>query len=466
MFSRHIVRPPLAAALVLIAAACVDESLTPSNESMSRASIPQQLPAAVTPSDRHVVTFKTTEPASFAKSVKALGGTVVRRQKMIGEAEVTGLTDAAALSLSKSSGVARVDRDLIVQWIPAPQNANLRLSSLRNPVASGTHQGDAAFFPVQWNIRQVRADQAWGASNGGAGRTVCLLDSGIDPEHVDLVGRVDLMTSVITTPAFPGDLDPLDYNSHGTLNAGFIATNGIGIASVAPDARLCSIKVLSVTGSGSFGDIITGIILAAQSGAGVINMSLGLYIDKTIPGVEGLRSVLARAVAFARDKGAVVVASAGNDAANLNEDGDLIVVPGQVKGVISVGATAPFNQQNFDALASYSNFGNSGVDLFAPGGDLLPGGNQLDLVLGPCSHFQLTLPFECTTSDYLLAAGTSEAAPHVSAAAAVVESQFPGPVKPNQVAECILGNTDIIGPASVFGAGRLNVLKAARCAKD
>jgi len=462
MFPRLSVRPALAAATVLIGAACVDESMIPSSETTSRVRVPQ-LPASVTPSDRHVVTFKTTEPASFAKSVQALGGTVVRRQKVIGAAEVTGLTDAAAVSLSKTTGVSRVDRDLILQWIPAPHNANLQLSSLPNAVASGTDQSDAAFFPFQWNIRQVLADQAWGASNGGSGRTVCVLDSGIDPEHIEFIGRVDLMTSVISTPTFPGDLDPLDYNSHGTLSAGFITTNGIGVASVAPDARLCSIKVLRVTGSASFGDIIAGVILAAQSGAGVINMSLGLYIDKRIPGVEGLRSVFARAVAFARDKGVVVVASAGNEGANLNEDGEMIAIPAQIKGVISVGATAPFRQQNFDMLASYSNFGNSGVDLFAPGGDFLPEGNQLDLVLGPCSHFQVTLPFECSTSDYLIAAGTSEAAPHVSAAAAVVESQLPGPVKPTQIAECILGNTDNIGPARIFGAGRLNVLKAAGC---
>ena len=118
MFSRLSVRPALAAATVLIGAACVDESMTPSSESMSRAPVPQ-LPASVTPSDRHVVTFKTTEPASFAKSVQALGGTIVRRQKMIGEAEVTGLTDAAAVSLSKTTGVSRVDRDLILHDLRA-----------------------------------------------------------------------------------------------------------------------------------------------------------------------------------------------------------------------------------------------------------------------------------------------------------------------------------------------------------
>ena len=127
--------------------------------------------------------------------------------------------------------------------------------------------------------------------------------------------------------------------------------------------------------------------MAVLSGANVINMSLSAYIDKTLPGVEGFRVVLNRAVAFARDQGVVVVAAAGNDGANLNDNGNLIVLPAETKGVISVGATAPFNQQNFDMLASYSNFGNSGVDLFAPGGDLLPGGSVFDLIIGPCSHF-------------------------------------------------------------------------------
>src|SRR5262245_17421083 len=133
MFSRLTLRPALAAATVLIVAACGDESLTPSNESMSRSPVPQQLPAAVTPSDRHVVTFKTKEPASFAAAVKSAGGTIVRRQKDIGEAEITGLTDAAAIKLSKTTGVARIDRDLIVQWIPAT-DPSLQLSSLPSPV--------------------------------------------------------------------------------------------------------------------------------------------------------------------------------------------------------------------------------------------------------------------------------------------------------------------------------------------
>jgi subtilisin family serine protease len=466
MFSRLPLRPALAAATLLISVACVDESLTPRYETTSRVRVPQ-LPAAKTISDRHLVAFTTKEPAGFQKAVQALGGKVERRQKEIGVAEVSGLTDAAAATLAKAAGIVRIDRDRFVQWIPPADQANVQLAEAtaripRGPATQGTDQSSAFFFPIQWNIRQVDADKAWGATSGGAGKTVCLLDTGIDPQHIDLEGRVDLMVSVISAPLFPGDLDPFDHHFHGTFTSGIIATNGIGVASVAPDARLCSIKVLRVDGTGSFGDIITGIIVAVLSGANVINMSLSAYIDKTLPGVEGLRVVLNRAVAFARDQGVVVVAAAGNDSANLNDNGNLIVLPAETKGVISVGATAPFNQQNFDMLASYSNFGNSGVDLFAPGGDLLPGGSVFDLVIGPCSHFSLTLPFDCSKTSFLFVSGTSASAPHVAAAAAVVEAEFPG-AGPKRIEACIRQNTDIIGPARVFGAGRLNVLEAAAC---
>lgn len=461
MFSRLTLRPALVAAILPIAVACVDQSLMPKSETASRTT--PHFSSVVGPTDRLVVAFKAKEPATFQKAVEKLGGQVVRRQKDINLAEVSGLTDQAAVSLRKTTGVASVDRDMDVQWIPASPSLQLATGYGAGPGAQGTDQSSAGFFPIQWNMQVTQADQAWGVSNAGQGRLVCVLDTGIDPDHPDINGRVAVALSVISAPLFPGDLEPLDYNAHGTLSAGFITSNGIGVASVAPDASLCSIKVLKVTGSGSFGDVIAGIVTATQLGASVINMSLGAYIDRTLPGVEGLRAALRLAVRFANDKGVTVVASAGNNASNLNEDGNLIVLPGETPGVISVGATAPFQLQNFDMIASYSNFGSSGVDMFAPGGDFLPGGNQFDLVVGPCSRYQLTLPFACGTFDYLLAAGTSEAAPMVTGAAAVVQSQTTGKVSPAKVEACLRNNTDIIGPSSVFGSGRLNVLKASQC---
>jgi subtilisin family serine protease len=232
---------------------------------------------------------------------------------------------------------------------------------------------------------------------------------------------------------------------------------------VAPDVNLCTIKVLNVLGSGSFGDVITGILLAADMHADVINMSLGAHVDLTLPGAEDLVRALQAAVDFANKRGVIVVASAGNNGIDLNED-PFITLPAEIKGVVAVGATAPFAQQNFDNIASYSNFGGKSVDLFAPGGDFLPGGDQFDLVLGPCSQYQLVLPFACAFNDYLIAAGTSEAAPHVSGAAAVVESGFPGrQINPARLETCLESSAANIGPKRIFGAGRLDVLNALSC---
>ncbi|MEO8635348.1 MAG: S8 family serine peptidase [Gemmatimonadales bacterium] len=417
--------------------------------------------------DRYLVSFKTAEPATFAAQVQALGGTIERRSPLVKLATVSGIGATGSATLRKLAGVEFIAQDMNAQFLPPPNMSLMQVRELSTPGPrpNGTDQSSAFFFPLQWNMRQVAADLAWNSTPGGSGELVCILDTGIDPDHLDLSGKVDptKLVSFISAPLFSGDLDPLDYNFHGTATAGYVSSNGFGMASVAPDAKLCSAKVLNVLGSGSFADVIAGIVWASEAGADVINMSLGAYFDRSVPGGGDLVTALTRAVAFANNSGAVVVASAGNSAINLDEDpATFISVPAQIKGVISVGATAPFNQANFDGLASYSNFGGrTGVTLMAPGGDFVAG-NTLDFVLSACSQYQLTLPFACGSTSYVFASGTSESAPHVSGAMAVVESQR-GQNKPTVTSNCVTRNTDVIGPSKVFGAGRLNVFKSAAC---
>jgi subtilisin family serine protease len=374
------------------------------------------------------------------------------------------LSAGAAQALAARADVASVQSDTVLQWIPRP---DLMFRQPRNgPAAFGAPQGTnesfAFYFPDQWNMLVIQAPAAWTATPAGNGRLVCVLDTGIDPDHVDLAGRVDLTRSASFVEAEP---TIQDFESHGTFVASIVSSNGLGIASVATDARLCAIKVIDATGSGSFADVIAGILFAADEGADAINLSLGAYVDLKERGVRQLVEALQRAVDFARRNGAVVVAAAGNDTINLDRDShSRLLIPAQLHHVVSVGATAPFNQQHFDMLAGYSNFGGrTGISLVAPGGDFLQGGSEFDLILGACSHTSLLFP--CSTSDFLLGAGTSFASPHVAGAVAVVASQLGHKARADRVTDCILRGADDVGPKAIFGAGRLNVANAAACSK-
>ena len=339
--------------------------------------------------------------------------------------------------------------------------------------ASGTgapdDQSGAEFFPrFQWNMRVIRASDVWLLPDGhGKGTTVCDLDSGIDPTHIDLAGKVDLNMSTSMLATEP---DILDYNGHGTFVASQIATNGIGMASVAPLATLCQVKVLDKTGAGLLSDGIAGVIYAADAHADVINMSFGAYFTTRDPEFKYVVQVFQRVVDYAHTKGATIVASAGNgDSLGVGIDlatdpNKFLQIPAQLSNVISVGATAPHAQQpgTFDNRASYSNYGFPGVDVFAPGGDFVQGSVLEDLVIGACSSF--SDPACADHQTYLLGAGTSFAAPLVSGEAAVLQSDTPDRKRP--LDSCILTSADPVGdhsPNSVYGFGRINVLAAIHC---
>lgn len=451
----------------ILLAACADDNPVGPDQAVKVRTPPTFVQSSERP-DRYIVSFKGSEPAEFAASIAALGGKIERRHADLQLAVVEGVGTAGATTLTRARGVETVAQDLTINFVPTPDFSQVRVKSLAAATSrpAGTNQSGAFFFADQWNIRQVKADQAWAKSTGGRGAVVCILDTGIDPDHIDLAGKVEpsLFTSFISAPIFPGDLDPYDYNFHGTASAGYISTNGLGIASVAPDARLCSAKVLNVLGNGSFADVIAGIDWAVNNNADVINMSLGGTVDLTIPGAKDLVKLIQKAVLRANLKGTVVVASAGNDAVDLDKDPpNEIVIPAQLLGVISVGATAPFNGVNFDGLASYSNYGGvTGVDIMAPGGDFASGALG-DFVLSACSQYQLILPFACGPLDFVFITGTSESAPHVSGAAAVLRAKYPRFSFPLLVDLCLQRSADNIGPRRTFGSGRLNVLDAVKC---
>ncbi|MEO6055469.1 MAG: S8 family serine peptidase, partial [Gemmatimonadales bacterium] len=332
-----------------------------------------------------------------------------------------------------------------------------------------SNQRTAAFFDEQWNIRRIKAPQAWNASNQGRGVTVCILDTGVDPRHIDMAGKLDLSLSTSFVATERADRD---FDLHGTAMASIVTTNGIGIASVAPDTRVCSVKVLDRTGSGTFGDVTAGIMYVGTAGAidggarvSVANMSLGALLPANDPDVKALARAMQRAVNFSTKRGVLFVASAGNEASNLN-DPSLIHLPSSLDNVLSVGATGPIGQKRFDHLASYSNVGRAGVDVFAPGGEFVFPQNVLDdLILAACSSSTRVPGFEdCAGGrSFLFLAGTSPAAAHVSGEAAVIQAELPGVQTPAQLTACILQTADPLPRPSLSASGRINVFAGQAC---
>jgi len=231
--------------------------------------------------------------------------------------------------------------------------------------------------------------------------------------------------------------DARDDHAHGTHVAGTIAQstgNGVGVAGMAPLARLMPIKVLSAVGSGTSHDIAEGIRYAVDHGARVLNLSLG----------GGGRSLaMETAVAYARRRGAVVVCAAGNGGSRG------VSYPAAYPGAFAVSAVGPQGR-----LAPYSSYGPE-VAIAAPGGDKSQGEEA--------GVLQETLAEDSTTeAAYRWFQGTSMATPHVAGAAALVMSL--GVTAPAAV-EGLLTSTAKDAPEGSrekYGAGLLDANAAVR----
>ncbi|WP_277680231.1 S8 family serine peptidase, partial [Gracilibacillus dipsosauri] len=272
-------------------------------------------------------------------------------------------------------------------------------------------------YAQQWYLNRIQMPQAWEIEKGSSDVTIAVLDTGINANHPDLIGRV-----------LPGydfvneDNDPTDDHWHGTFVSGIIAANvnEVGIAGLDHFAKILPVKVANHNGDLTVTDIVEGIYYAIEQEADVINMSFSSYHTSE---AEQL------AIQDAHEAGIVLVAASGND--SKQEVG----YPAAHPSVISVGAT----NQN-DRIATFSNYGNS-MDITAPGVDIYS------------THH---------SEKYAKGEGTSFSAPIVSAIAGLLKAKNPEWSNTEIEWALLAGANSLSGKEwdSTFGYGMINAFNS------
>lgn len=263
----------------------------------------------------------------------------------------------------------------------------------------------AASQHKSWGVSRMNADgyAEYTASVTNSSIKVAVVDTGVS-SHPFLSGRI-----ASGGYDFVGvDSDPSDQNGHGTHVSGTIVDCTPGL-----NVKILPVRVLDKNGSGYMSVVASGIRYAADNGAKVINLSLGGWHS----------SLIDEMVSYAVKKGVTVVAAAGNEGVSAS-----MFCPSHISSAIVVGAVDSQNSR-----AYFSNTG-SPLDVVAPGVDIvscIPGGG------------------------YASYSGTSMAAPHVSAIAAMFKLVYPSRT-PAQIEEMIRKNTQDLGSSgwdSSYGCG-------------
>jgi subtilisin family serine protease len=357
-------------------------------------------------------------------ALRAAGAQVVRPLASIGGAAMRWPKRAAAGAWSALTGGQGANR-------AGPLGAGIArvwLDGVRRPL-------------LDHSAPQIGAPAAWEAGLTGLGVTVAVLDSGIAFEHPDFAGRIAGARSFLD-----GEPDATDRNGHGTHVASIVAGSGVaggGYRGVAPEAELLIGKVCDPTGMCPDSGIIAAMEWAAESGATVVNLSLGA---PDTPELDPLERAIDELTA---EHGTLFVAAGGNSG---NCGGPGVASPGSADAALSVGAV-----DRDDAVAFFSctgpRVGDGAVkpDLTAPGVDIVaaraagtPLGDQ-----------------DPVGDSYARLSGTSMATPHVVGAAAILAQLHPE-WRATELKAALIGSAHVLPRQSAFvvGAGRVDVTRA------
>ncbi|MEU5097532.1 S8 family serine peptidase [Streptomyces sp. NPDC020996] len=386
---------------------------------------------------------------SVKNAITAAGGTVVVAYDKIGVIvahsanpdfaqqirKVRGVQSAGASRTSPVTAAGTTDEGA-VQYLSKAEAAK---------VAGSAAAGEEPLEADQWDLRAIGADKAAEINPGSKKVTVAVIDTGVDDTHPDIAPNFSAAQSANCVSGKAdttyGSWRPVDADHyHGTHVAGEIAAarNGIGVAGVAPGVKVSSITVAQPDENSLFfpESVVCAFVFAADHGVEVTNNSY--YVDPWLyncmddPDQRAIVDAVNRAQLYARSKGTLNVASAGNSNDDLDSDAlvddsspddstavtrtidphECFDVPTQLPGVVTVSATGVKGTKSY-----YSSYGDGVVDVAGPGGDKY----QIPDTPSKNGRILSTMP----NNQYGFLQGTSMASPHVAAVAALLKSTHP-----------------------------------------
>ena len=371
------------------------------------------------------------------------------------------LQTLVSLNMSLAPGAEQVQSlDTMVVRVD-PSNMNTALTKLRSStgvefvepnylVLASSLPADASspndpLLIDQNYLRTIQVPQAWDVLPTLQPVVVAVLDTGVNITHPDLINSIwQNPTEAVGAPNVDDDkngyVDDLhgwnfvngnnnvnDDNGHGTHLAGIIAAqtnNKIGIAGIAPNARIMPVKVLDKNGYGSYANVAEGIIYATNMGARIIELGFG---------GTGSSELMQSAINYALAHNVLIVAAAGNTG------NATAYYPAAYYGVIAVSALDAHNNP-----ASFSSSGDD-ISLSAPGVGIISTG---------------------LSNNYPYMSGTSMASAEVSGVAALLagEPQFSDM---DNVRSALLGSALDLGTPGLdphYGYGEVQALSALKYA--
>jgi hypothetical protein len=379
-----------------------------------------------------------------ASGITVLGGTGIPGQLLV-RTPIPDFTSVetlfASLDIFESFGP-----NSILRADATPNDARyLELWGLNNTGQEGRKNDRDP--PVGVVDADIDAAEAWDTTNGARNIVVAIIDTGIAYTHPDLASNIWTNSREIAgnrrdddANGFVDDVhgynfagnhgDPYDDHGHGTHVAGTIGAignNSIGVAGISQNVQLMALKFLNQSARGTTFNAVRAINYATM----MQNRGVNVRITNNSWGGGPFDQQLRGAIATSGSAGVMFVAAAGNDGDN-NDSFPFYPASYDLSNIISVAAT-----DRRDNLATFSNFGNTSVDLAAPGVAILS-----------------TIP----PNEYAFFDGTSMATPHVSGAAALAWAAFPN-ASMQAVRQGIFAGVDTLpGLAGIVRTGgRLNI---------